>query len=530
MAVSNQQILDFLNANPGMSDADIASNMATYGVTAAQMAEATGTKTADIAERFITQQILAQGTTAQWKGEGKGSAEKNAQDMAKILADTGITDINQFGKVTKTVDAAVQPVYGQGDLVADNEGQLSYSQKIIGYTDQNGNTIDPNLVKTEFVSGGESGSDSIAYVAPIGKEEVFGNKVTGQAVADTYGERQTGSAFGGTYAGEGNTGYRVQFDDKGSPTFYTTKASSSDIDDLAPILAIAQFIPALAPFAMAINAAIAIDRGDILGGIASLAGVAGLSEISTGLKVVNAIDKGDGMGIVGALLSDSNLGKLASTTMIADGISFADVGNTLKVIDNIDKGNITGALSTAANMTGSSDVQTAAAGLNIINAVKTKDVTQIVNAAGGLNNTLNAANNVVQQIGITTKTNNSGASFADFNLADDTDTQISNQINQSLTFDGSGATDINAAATAASNAGLDKFTFGGGTYTLDNNNAAATIADLERIVAAENLAATTAANLAGGEFAGVDAAVAANAAANNTVIGIAEADNRDQAA
>ena len=36
MAVSNQQILDFLNANPGMSDADLAANMAKYGVSPAQ--------------------------------------------------------------------------------------------------------------------------------------------------------------------------------------------------------------------------------------------------------------------------------------------------------------------------------------------------------------------------------------------------------------------------------------------------------------------------------------------------------------
>jgi len=129
-----------------------------------------------------------------------------------------------------------------------------------------------------------------------------------------------------------------------------------------------------------------------------LSGVAGLSEVSTGLKVVNAIDKGDGMGIVGALLSDPGLGKLAATTMIADGISFSDVGNTLKVIDNIDKGNWTGALSTAANLSGSSDAQTAAAGLTLFNAAKTGDFTQIAGAVQGLNNTLNATNNVVTQL------------------------------------------------------------------------------------------------------------------------------------
>jgi len=399
MAVSSQQILDFLNANPGMSDADIASAMQQYGVTADQMAQATGTKTADIAERFITQQILAQGTADQWKGEGKGSAEANAKDMAKILADTGITDISQFGKVTTKVDEAVIPQYEQVVLGVDNDGNQVVDNKVIGYTDSKGNAVDPNLVKVDTVyTGGDSGQTETVYTAPVGTQETFGNKLTGQAVASTYGERQTGNAFGGTYSGEGNTGYRVQFDASGKPIFYTTQASSSDIGDLAPILAIASFIPALAPFAQAINAAIAIDRGDILGGIASLAGVAGMSEVSTGLKVANALDKGDAMGIVGALLSDPSLGKLASTTMIADGISFADAGNTLKVVDNLNKGNITGALSTAANMSGSSDAQTVAAGLNLVNAVKTGDLTQIANAAGGLNNTLSATNNVVTQL------------------------------------------------------------------------------------------------------------------------------------
>lgn len=42
MAVSNQDIIDFLLANPGMSDADIGAAMAQYGVSPAQMAQATG--------------------------------------------------------------------------------------------------------------------------------------------------------------------------------------------------------------------------------------------------------------------------------------------------------------------------------------------------------------------------------------------------------------------------------------------------------------------------------------------------------
>ena len=52
MAVSNQQILDFLNANPGMSDAGIAAAMQEYRVSPEQMAQATGAKVADITTRY----------------------------------------------------------------------------------------------------------------------------------------------------------------------------------------------------------------------------------------------------------------------------------------------------------------------------------------------------------------------------------------------------------------------------------------------------------------------------------------------
>lgn len=52
MAVTNAQIVEFLLANPGMSDADIASVMNTYGIDPSQVAEATGSSVADIQTRF----------------------------------------------------------------------------------------------------------------------------------------------------------------------------------------------------------------------------------------------------------------------------------------------------------------------------------------------------------------------------------------------------------------------------------------------------------------------------------------------
>jgi hypothetical protein len=129
----------------------------------------------------LKQQILAQGTTDKWTGQGRGSAEANAEDMARILAGIGITDINQFGPVTKEVDMYMG-------------------------TDESGNPIYQKQT-----------------------EQTFGNKETGQAVPVTYSERQTGNAFGGTFEGKGNTGYRVEFDAQGKPLFFTTGASSSDV-------------------------------------------------------------------------------------------------------------------------------------------------------------------------------------------------------------------------------------------------------------------------------------------------------------
>ena len=189
----------------------------------------------------IAQQIMDQGLSSQWKGEGKGSAQANAEDMAAIMTAVGITDIKDFGTITKTADAAVIPQYERTVTGYDNEYNEIIESKIVGYTDQDGNPVDPKLVKSELaqVGSGDNTSYETVYVAPVGKQEVFGNKLTGQEVASTYGERQTGNAFGGTFDGSGNTGYRVKFSDDGTPYFFTTKATSNDLaillQDIGPI-------------------------------------------------------------------------------------------------------------------------------------------------------------------------------------------------------------------------------------------------------------------------------------------------------
>ena len=324
-AVSNADILGWFNANPNASDALIAKTMQEAGVSPARLAQVTGApvdqviglfqqaiSSAQPAPKTITDlyqqelgrlpeskavvdewkrifgdtiepnevetfkqatqlektnpavanikgQILAQGTTEKWTGEGKGSAEANATDMANILAGIGITDISQFGQL------------------------------------------------------------------PDGS---FGNKLTGQPVPNTYSERQTGNAFGGTFAGKGNTGYRVNFDAQGNPLFYTTGASSADVPSwVAPALAIGAAVYGLdvaGLFAGDSAALSALDAGlGVYGTGATVGGIAG------GLSALDA-----GMGVYG---TGGTVGGLAG------GLSALDAG--MGVYDATNFGNVAGGLS-----------------------------------------------------------------------------------------------------------------------------------------------------------------------------------------
>ena len=224
-----------------------------------QATSAPAAKTAPTAVDIIAQQILAQNLTSKWSGEGKGSAEKNAADMAKIIADTGATSIKDFGKVpvyTPVEDTGLKSYNGQTlNQQYNQDGTITYGTYAgTGQLDGDGNEVFqfktvPKDAKLESVYGLSNGEGyDLIDPSKITKKDgqvvtktgdTFGNVKTGQAVARTYGERQTDNAFGGTFEGKGNTGYRVQFAPNGTPIFYTTGASSNDfaqlMSDLGPI-------------------------------------------------------------------------------------------------------------------------------------------------------------------------------------------------------------------------------------------------------------------------------------------------------
>lgn len=200
----------------------------------------------------LAQQILATSDPTKWTGEGHGSAQANAEDMAQILSGIGITDLKDFGQITIQV-----PEY-------DEFG---------------------NIVQTHA-------------------QTAFGNKVTGQAVPNTYGERQTGDAFGGTYSGSGNTGYRVQFDAQGNPHFYTSEQSSSSIGELMPLIQIGLLATGAGGLlGGALNSGLGLGLGSA--GSAALGGAAlgGLTSAAAGGNVL----QGMALGGLGGYASGSGL-------------------------------------------------------------------------------------------------------------------------------------------------------------------------------------------------------------------------------
>ena len=234
----------------------------------------------------LVSQIKARSNTSQWSG-GYG-ADDATKDMARILAETGITDISQFGPVTQEV------------------------QKVVGYED---------------------------WGAPIYQtvtEQTYGNKVTGQAVPNTYTERQKGEFFGGTYEGKGNTGYGVQFDAQGLPIFYTQGASSAD--------PIAKAAVPIASLALAAMGAPSMLGNTLLGAGANqvAAGALGGALIGGGTAALTDQDIGKGalLGGAGGALSGYMSGASsaeitaasdAAIDMADSGLSIAEINNQLEI-------------------------------------------------------------------------------------------------------------------------------------------------------------------------------------------------------
>ena len=268
----------------------------------------------------LTKQILAQNTSSKW--QGGVDAQTAAKDMAKIMAGIGITDIRQFGIIEQVAAEEVKQ---------DGKG---------GYVDQQGRPVDSSIVTPQSYQ--TEGGEISYYTAPIGKIQNFGNKTTGQLVPNTYGERQGGNAFGGTYEGKGNTGYRVDFTPDGTPIFYTTGASSSDVQDWMPLLQLG----------LAVTGAGGLLGNALLGGgsqvASSMLGNAILGGVTTGIAggdiLKGALTAGAAAGIAPA--TEMVLGKIPDFNALSNPVKAAVTNAVSGTIMN--KGEITPAVLASA--------------------------------------------------------------------------------------------------------------------------------------------------------------------------------------
>lgn len=330
-------------------------------------------------------------------GRDLSTGEQVLLDSARALIDQGINDISKLGigdiKTSVTVNQAF-----------DEEGRPTgqyYATVPTGGTDSEGNAeytsraLTPEeaaRIRTEEVTG--TGDDAGSYTRRLLDDVVTGRGVVYDGKSITAGNVL---GAGSTYTGKGGTSYQITYDDQGKPRFTTTGFSTSDLGSIAPLLQIASFIPGVAPFAMAANAAIAASQGNVFGALASLAGMGGYTNLATGLNVANAIDNKDVGALAGALLSNPSINAAAGSTMLTDTISFSDLGNAANLVINIDNGNWAGALNSVGALTGSSDVRVAASALTIATELgkDNPNVGAILNAATTIQNATSTASNNV---------------------------------------------------------------------------------------------------------------------------------------
>ena len=314
------------------------------------------TKTSSI--DALTQQILGQKTTEKWSGEGYGGAEANAKAMAKLLVDAGITDIKQFGKV-----ALYEPVQEisktyNGEIVRtsinEDTGQTStYIFKRTGQYDQDNNetvtTVEiPKDAKLETVYGiVRDGGESGGYIEPVDTSKLktvdgklsadtggttFGNKLTGQAINRGTGrwEGQGGDdLFSGTGEGSGNTAFRAQISPDGTPIFYTTKGSSSDLPALMPLIQLA--LAATGAGGLLGNALLGAGASQIAAGALGNAILGGATTALAGGDWKKGALLGGAGGALGSYLNTAGGAVLGDASDIA--MQMADAGATLTEIE-----------------------------------------------------------------------------------------------------------------------------------------------------------------------------------------------------
>ena len=150
MAVSTAEIVNFLQANPNMSDADIASAMAQYGVSPAQMAAATGLSVGQVTSRIgaalpTDQAVLFGDTYVQPIYASQGSGENYQQGQLENVITYKASD-NKTGGNVNYYDTA------------GNFQQTTQQQKVPSFTGGLIDVLNDPMVQAALVASGAGGA------------------------------------------------------------------------------------------------------------------------------------------------------------------------------------------------------------------------------------------------------------------------------------------------------------------------------------------------------------------------------------
>ena len=132
MAVTSEQILGFLNANPGISDAEIVAAMETYGVSPAQMAQAVGVPVGDVISRAAAtipegMSVTLGDTRIAPQYEVRGSGEdRQVVGIENIIVEKTTGDINYQAPVGSEFQNYSPTGEFTGTGVTTSSGQTSF--------------------------------------------------------------------------------------------------------------------------------------------------------------------------------------------------------------------------------------------------------------------------------------------------------------------------------------------------------------------------------------------------------------------
>ena len=494
----------------------------------------------------------------------------NLENSAALLVKKGLDTVGDLGQKDKfqTTQATERSTTADGRPVTKYGEQYFLSE-----TDSEGNSVlgakvDPSSVNTKYfksVTEGD-GENSYSTLVPLSEAELatvkdgkFQQKIgsvvidkdTGAEITDTTGQLAFQKS-GGVFTGK-NHWLNVKFTEDGTPYLTATTEKTginAFVSEMGPmVISIAAMIPGPhQPFAMAANAAIALEQKNYLGAVLSGLGSYGTftgNELAT-LKTAEAAGDIINTSRVLDLQNTASNIKLAQTAIsgvaalqaeniagvINAGLSaYGQTGGTLpsgvttafqaaNLAIALDSNNVSAALTSLGDLTGSKDLYVAASATNLIDALQSGNQANIIQAGIVFGNAFQAANQATNTSTTTNSTSTQNTATDNTSLQNN---NVTNVLTNDSSADGSATTDGVQLASVGNNVVTDA----GNGLTL-NGVSANTQATLDAMNAVNNIG-TTGTNLAGDEFAGIDAQVAANAKAGNVVIGNTEADTLEEA-